>query len=368
MLSFRVSQLATAVLSCLTAAACQRASVDSTGSAIRNGSPTTDHPAVVAVAVARSACGARFIPACTGVLVAPRVVLTAAHCVLGADVNRYEVYFGSDASGGGAILRGSARRHPAYDPATHDFDFGAVLLDEPATAAPLPIATRLPDVGATLTLVGFGVVEVTGAPDGLKRAGTATLSAIEPYDLRMTPSPSITCSGDSGGPVLATDPAGVEVVVGISSWGDSACVSFGVAGRTDAAGAFLAPILDEAATPPPVRVPLTEGTNLCGAACTTADDCPAGTVCQLSSDGQFCQLPGFGRGIVGATCSDGDGCAYCVRVASADSDACRCVRLCPSSPTPMHGGCSGAGPTPSSSPIQFLILALSVGLTRRKGK
>jgi hypothetical protein len=365
MRSCRLSRAIAGVLACMAASACQRLDTDVTTAAIRDGQPTSDHPEVVAIALARSACGAPYIPACTGVLIAPRVVLTAAHCVLGADTDRYEIYFGSNASTDGVMLRGGARHHPSYDPVSHDFDFGVVVLDEVAPAAPVPLSTTLPSVGASLMLVGFGVVDLTHAPDGLKRAGTATLSAVESNDLRMTPSPSMSCNGDSGGPVFA---GAAAELVGITSWGDSACESFGVAGRVDSALDFVQPIIDEAAAPPAARTPIADGTDLCRAPCASDDECPTGTVCQRSTDGQFCELPGFGRGVIGEACAPGDGCPYCVRVTSDQSDGCRCIRLCTPAAPPMHAGCSTtAGASPALNGVIMMMIALSLCLIRRRG-
>ncbi len=69
-------------------------------------------PAVVALTARRTRC-ADDAPMllCTGTLIAPRVVLTAAHClqVFGAD-GQYEVVFGSSASDPAAPRGGRARR------------------------------------------------------------------------------------------------------------------------------------------------------------------------------------------------------------------------------------------------------------------
>ena len=49
-----------------------------------------------------------------------------------------------------------------------------------------------------------------------------------------------TCYGDSGGPILR-DVQGTEIVVGITSWGDTPCVSMGSLGRRSRAGLSFMP-------------------------------------------------------------------------------------------------------------------------------
>jgi secreted trypsin-like serine protease len=41
------------------------------------------------------------------------------------------------------------------------------------------------------------------------------------------------CSGDSGGPALYRDPDGTSLVVGVTSYGDATCTSYGVDTRVD---------------------------------------------------------------------------------------------------------------------------------------
>ena len=93
--------------------ACSRTEVDDyrvRGCPIINGTPDTSvaHMAVVAI----------YCPAwmCSGTLIAPRVILTAAHCVEDLEADAFLVLFGNNVSG--AITRTVLETwvHPDYQP------------------------------------------------------------------------------------------------------------------------------------------------------------------------------------------------------------------------------------------------------------
>lgn len=179
-------------------------------------------------------------PFCSGVLVAPRVVLTAAHC-LEDDVDA--VAFGADASHATTVRVASALAHPAYDEGTFAHDVGAVLLEAEAPVAPALLArgelARVPDTGEALRLVGFGRPSAAAtAHSGERRTGVANVRAVTGTSISVEPGPSIACVGDSGGPVLARS-NGAEVVVGITSHGDAGCSAEAVAIRVDVELAFV---------------------------------------------------------------------------------------------------------------------------------
>src|SRR5689334_7616750 len=81
--------------------------------AIVGGAPADD-PAVVAIVQRSQSCTPDTPPVeCTGTVVAPRVVVTAAHCLGGHAANALE-------AGGVPVVGGLA--HPAFDEATHAND------------------------------------------------------------------------------------------------------------------------------------------------------------------------------------------------------------------------------------------------------
>ena len=76
--------------------------------------PAGGDPAVVAIGRRPLACGQPMLVACTGVLIAPRVVLTAAHCAdaLGPGST---VFFGDDTTGTGTYRTVIEQQlHPDY--------------------------------------------------------------------------------------------------------------------------------------------------------------------------------------------------------------------------------------------------------------
>jgi MYXO-CTERM domain-containing protein len=281
--------------------------------AIIDGTPAPDDVAVVGLGHRVVTCTEHpwFIE-CTGTLVAPRVVVTAAHC-LGVDPpNALQAFFGASfADGGVAIPVVGGRVHPQYDPVTHANDIAVLILETaaPATIAPIPLRTTpLPDLtGTTVRMVGFGITSTTGNETGVRLAGDARVSEVGAEMVTMVPDPAMSCHGDSGGPVLADTGAG-EQLIGVTSYGDPACKQFGVAVRVDRQLAFIQSLIDEAEAAMPQR-PFDPDELLCNTPCDVDADCPAETVC-FSYEGQprFCSYRGLPAADYITACSAGENC------------------------------------------------------------
>jgi secreted trypsin-like serine protease len=180
------------------------------------------------------------VATCSGTLIAPLLVVTAAHCFEPSAPTG--VHFGSTPGDGGpTVAVAEVAAHPSFDAVTYANDIGVVVLAAAAPVAPTawrstPLEASL--VGATVRIVGFGVDSSSGDGSRQKRTGTTTVNAEAAESFDFGADPSMTCFGDSGGPAFATID-GQEVLVGVTSTGDPACAAWGRDTRVDAYASFV---------------------------------------------------------------------------------------------------------------------------------
>ena len=210
--------------------------VTSSSSPIIGGTTTSAFPAVGALTQGGS-------PFCTGTVVAPRVVVTAAHCLAGARASSLRFAIGANAFAPTASIRITrVTAHPAYDPDQLVNDIGVVVLADDAPVTPIPMNTTALDaswVGRSLTFVGYGVTSgLTQSGAGVKRQVAIPIAQVGAAQFAYTGAKN-TCFGDSGGPALTRDAQGATVVVGVTSYGDATCRSFGVDTRVDVFRRFV---------------------------------------------------------------------------------------------------------------------------------
>lgn len=160
---------------------------------------------------------------CSGSLVAPGLVLTAAHCLDHGVPTAVRV-------GDRTIAVRGHRIHPDYDARSLHADLAILRIPDRETPS-LSLRHEPLDagwLGRPVRVIGFGAtsgVELT--TDGRQRARTTTIERIEETRLRHGPS---SCDGDSGGAVV--DEA-TGVLVGVISSGPRGCVHYGRATRVD---------------------------------------------------------------------------------------------------------------------------------------
>ena len=234
-----------------------------------------------------SANGSLGTRTCSGSYFAPRVVVTAAHCLENVFADQLFVYYGDDFTADFAQLgpgpngllppapgqasfwaqADSFEQHPNWDPVQIYPDMGVVYLDRKLPFDPLPLSRTQLATSRQVTISGWGAnsapTPTTGAGGRVQRTGTTrTLGSPTAADNHPDdPNPGLNsaanratiiktdgtapnangCFGDSGGPILVTD-SGQTYIAGVDYFGGLSCLDYSLYMRVNS---FL-PFLDAA--------------------------------------------------------------------------------------------------------------------------
>jgi hypothetical protein len=186
---------------------------------------------------------------CTGTLVEPRKVVTAAHCLTGVSASSLEFVIGANVGSPDHVIGvASVTYHPSYSASSLANDIGYVTLAKDALVEPMKLLPTMDGswVGKELIFVGYGASNgISQAGFGTKRFVVMPIQQVWTKQFRYAMSGKNTCNGDSGGPAFA-QVGGELLLAGVTSYGDPSCTQYGVDTRVDVYASFL-----DIAKPPP---------------------------------------------------------------------------------------------------------------------
>jgi len=203
------------------------------GSLIAGGTPvlTNDPISRFTVAVGHRLHEGRTY--CSGEIIAPNLVLTAAHCMDGK-LEDFVIHFGPDATKPEAIRQSTAYYvHPHFDPIEMTNDLAILEFDGglPVGYSPITLAENAKGLNRRrkITLAGYGIP----AMNELNKISLRLESVDDKLSFKQTGKLRI-CHGDSGGPALISkDGEFVLVGIGNSVLGDGNCAGTSYYTRVD---------------------------------------------------------------------------------------------------------------------------------------
>ena len=341
-------------------------------------------PSVVAVYAQTSATQGSI---CTGEVVSPHMVLTAAHCVDPAVLKTssavFSIFLGSDLNDAAQvndpanfIAASSTDFDPLFDvnQLGGGHDIGEVTTAEAIPRALLPVHHTPLDgsfMGSPLRIVGFGIntsTDTQGTSAGTRRKNTTSVMGVDSVNALIYSGDAThnICEGDSGGPGFITI-GGTETIVGVASFVNQDCSS---GAHTDVGAyysTFIEPHISAAEGAAQQNADLstlpgggddagtTDPTTLgAGQLCAADSDCSSG-ICASAGKTRYCSQS--------CNLDDATTCPSTMK--------CKIVSGAPYCVFPAKGGCSAtaAGSTPLGAPGPaggFLVLLGIAGVVHRR--
>ena len=228
---------------------------------------------------------------CTGTLVQPSFVLTAAHCVVGSKPYLASFFTGPDVKGTTGIWREAIQLipHPSYDGKNSSYDIALVRLSAPLSSTPVHTMNSASFTsafnGQDVFYVGYGVNDpVSRTGSGVKRSGTMELDSYDTWTYQSHYQGTSVCFGDSGGPGLLQIGGGWKII-GVNSSASGSTTPCDGMTRHVRVDAHLSWINQQLATPAPdcIKQP---SLCACAGACDAKGSCN-NSICQVLTCGQI---------------------------------------------------------------------------------
>ena len=217
-------------------------SLTANAQSIVGGELDEDHPEVLSLGIA---LGETWYSACTGTLITPRVVLSAAHCAADYSIDTVvaigKARFGADTAEPVATISFEGGLvHPDYVPLDgwniSSADLALLELSEDGPARPAELQQPLlPEEldDEPLLSVGYGITSENANDSGVRRAVDLVASDSDEEFIYIKDDEVNFCSGDSGGPQFGYDEDGTLMIWGVHSWGQVGCQGRSAATRVD---------------------------------------------------------------------------------------------------------------------------------------
>jgi transmembrane serine protease 9 len=167
---------------------------------------------------------------CSGTMLSPNKVLTAAHCVDGAA--SIDILFSVTTDKFVYVTASSWNKHPEFTGFSGSDIRNDVAIIHSPVSLPVPnlpiLTSSAPKIGDKVSIFGYGATSGGAAIDGKLRVGSMVVGGIDTHKIYayFDASTSNTCSGDSGGPMLL-QVNGQQTIIGTTSYGSSTNCSVG---------------------------------------------------------------------------------------------------------------------------------------------